>query len=187
MSVPSPGIVTSDMPKNYVPTESFTVSLPVQPPTGGFSYAVEDGLPSGWSAINISDGGEFDSVEMKVRWFFLDDISRTLSYTAVPETNATGLAVFAGAVSFDGLEQTIEGERKLAGASRLSLPVKTTGGGVALSVRGEIGAHYVIEGSTDLIAWNVLQTAINVTGILQLAEPAVGPSGYRFYRARKLP
>ncbi|MBI3417784.1 MAG: hypothetical protein HY043_21035 [Verrucomicrobia bacterium] len=178
--------VVSDLPASYVPTESITVRIPVTPPAGTVSYAIEDVLPAGWTAANISDSGEFDPAENTVRWFFLDSTPRTLTYIATPGADTSGVAAFAGTVSFDGVDQVIAGSRQLAPGSRFGQPAKAAGGAVVLSIRGEIGAHYVVEGSTDLLHWTVVQTAVNTTGILQITESAGGSSRYQFYRAKKV-
>ncbi len=55
---------------------------------------------------------------------------------------------------------------------------------VTLRVSGGLSASYVVEGSTDLKAWNVVAIVPNVNGTLSFEDPASTQSVQRFYRVR---
>ncbi|MBI2925061.1 MAG: CRTAC1 family protein [Verrucomicrobia bacterium] len=64
---------------------------------------------------------------------------------------------------------------------RLEPTVKALNGVVDLKVRGWKGFTYEIEGSSDLLSWQRLGTAQNLTGALQATDPEAGER-QRFYR-----
>jgi subtilisin-like proprotein convertase family protein len=55
-------------------------------------------------------------------------------------------------------------------------------GGVVLSVSGEVGRSYALEGSPDLRQWTSIGVQDNTTGLVVFREPAAGHAN-RFYRA----
>lgn len=66
-------------------------------------HAIEDQVPSDWTATNISHSGAFDSREGKVKWGpFFDATARELTYQLSPSPRADGSATFTGAGSFNG-------------------------------------------------------------------------------------
>ena len=82
------------------------------------SDAVQDILPAGWTATNISDDGAFTAAGGTVQWGpFFDNQARALSYTAVPPAVASGVAAFTGTASFDGSAVTITGRRQTVPAN----------------------------------------------------------------------
>ena len=86
----------------YEPGVPLTRTFTITPPFGTLVYGVEDSPPSGWSVSSISDLGEWDGVHGKVKWYFLHDESRPLSYEATPPSSGSGRACFSGEASFDG-------------------------------------------------------------------------------------
>jgi hypothetical protein len=104
--------VFSDMA--YSAGVPFTVTIQVDPLPTSFTYAVEDLPPTGWTVSGISDGGAFDIVSGKVKWGpFLDNASRTLTYTVTPDSGS-GLRTFTGTVSFDGVNFPVLGARAIS-------------------------------------------------------------------------
>jgi hypothetical protein len=103
------------MPATFVPGVPFLVTNTVAPGANVSVYAVEDTLPAGWTAANISDDGAFDSGTGTVEWGpFFDGLSRTLTYAVEPPGNASAAATFTGAGDFGGTDVSIAGQRQIA-------------------------------------------------------------------------
>ena len=100
------------LPDCYDAGASFTVSIEVTPPVGTFAYGAEDSPPSNWSVSNISHDGAWDATNGSVKWSFLDDDERVLTYTVTPPGSANGNACSEGQVNFDGgANQDIGGDK----------------------------------------------------------------------------
>jgi hypothetical protein len=56
-----------------------------------------------------------------------------------------------------------------------------------LSLTGELGAGYRIDGSTDLVNWTSMATLTNVLGMVQFNDPFVTNTNHRFFRATRTP
>jgi hypothetical protein len=175
-------------PPFFIPGEPLTVTLAASPAAETSAFAVEDQVPAGWTVTGISDGGELDTVNSKVKWGpFLDPNPRTLSYQAAPPDSAGGVAVFTGAASFDGASITVAGARQICAGSRLRVALEPGTGRLVLNLVGLVDGRYLIETSTDLARW------------LPLTEVTASPDGtvfplnnrpeepQRFYRAKLLP
>ncbi|XOV69977.1 MAG: SUMF1/EgtB/PvdO family nonheme iron enzyme [Verrucomicrobiota bacterium] len=94
--------------------DAVEVSLSVQPANDTVAYAVEEFLPSGFSATSLSDGGSLDTVNNKIKWGpFFDNDSRTLTYALIAPEGFSGTVVFSGFASFDGLDVSIAGDRSI--------------------------------------------------------------------------
>ena len=107
------GTVASSFPSNYLAGVAFTVTNLASPANKITAYAVEDTIPSGWTASNISDAGTFDAASGTVLWGpFFDEFQRSLTYQVTPSTSATGTANFNGQASFDGHTVLISGQRQ---------------------------------------------------------------------------
>ena len=59
--------------------------------------------------------------------------------------------------------------------------------GFQLTLTGEYGARYEIDGSTTLTDWTALATVTNLFGTVQFRDQMGTNSPYRFYRAVLLP
>lgn len=102
----------SDLPAQFIPGTPFRVRIIVTPATDGFAYGVEEQPPAGWLVTSISEGGEFDAVNGKVKWTFLDNAKRTLTYEVTPPASAQASVTFAGVINFDGVNEiAISGKR----------------------------------------------------------------------------
>jgi hypothetical protein len=108
----TPG-ATRSLPGSYQPGSPVTVTIVVLPGTGAFSSAVEETPPEGWLVAEISDGGNFDAVNNKVKWVFLDGETRTLTYQATPPPGETGVKQFSGLASFDGTDVPVAGAHEI--------------------------------------------------------------------------
>ena len=121
-----PGNVVSALPAYFTAGIPFTVTDSATPPTNVAVYAVEDVVPTGWNATNISHGGVFDSLKSAVKWGpFFDNLPRSLSYDAISPGTFSSAAEFSGVASFGTNTVLIAGQRQ-------SLP--GTGTGVSIPV-----------------------------------------------------
>ena len=106
--------IICSMPETFFPGASFGVTNSVTPIPGTSAYAVEDQVPQGWDALDVSDGGVFDPATRTVKWGpFFEGASRQLTYVAVAPSNAVTAVVFEGTGNFDGAEVTIAGRREV--------------------------------------------------------------------------
>ncbi len=100
-------------------------------------------------------------------------------------------------VTLTGVETTEDGyqNHQLAAAGmnfigrdpvggKLSLAAPVGGGPLSLTLSGDAGVTYVVEASADLVHWTVLNTVVNVTGTITVADPDAGNFPCRFYRTR---
>lgn len=103
---------TRNLPEVYEPGILLSVSIVVVAPPGTDIMGIEDVPPSGWTDVsNISDGGNYDSDNQKVKWPpFFDNVSRTVSYAITPPGAAVGVQCFTGYASFDGDEMSTTGD-----------------------------------------------------------------------------
>jgi hypothetical protein len=108
------GSATRTLPGSYEPSVAVNVSISVSPGQGTQVYAVEDIPPNGWVVSEINEGGQWDSVNKKVKWgLFFDSNNRTLTYKATPPVGETGAKTFSGTVSFDGNNVSIGGNQTI--------------------------------------------------------------------------
>ncbi|MCI0536032.1 MAG: putative Ig domain-containing protein [Verrucomicrobiales bacterium] len=106
--------VTAVMPAQYQSSVSFPVELQVAPSPNTSFYAVEEQVPLGWSASQISEQGQWNEASHKIRWGpFTDNIARVLSYWVTPPASAVGEALFSGIGAFDEAAVPISGTRRL--------------------------------------------------------------------------
>lgn len=106
------GTAISEFPAQFVPGTPFTVKITVNPPSGGFAYGVEEKPPLGWVVSAINESGEFDALNGKVKWTFLDSTPRILTYQVTPPVSSAGTFSFVGTANFDGVsELTLDGQR----------------------------------------------------------------------------
>ena len=145
---------TRDLPEYYTPDETFTVAIAVDTPEDTGVQAIEDSPPAGWTQIdNISHYGTYDSIHHKVKWGpFFDDDSRTVTYDITPPSGASGEECFDGSVSFDGINEPIEGDECV-----LPLPQ------CQITVTSPAGGQPIARGSSFNIVWNSSDTSGNVT------------------------
>ncbi len=113
--IPSGSSAVRQMQSVYVPGESLTVSITVNPSANVQAYAVEESPPSGWMTVSdISHGGVYDSGNNRVKFgVFTDNLPRTLTYSVTPPATASGLGYFYGKTSYNGYAYDITGNNKL--------------------------------------------------------------------------
>jgi len=101
---PGSCVRTFNVPE-YTPAAAFTVSLDchVDPDAPyAFTVVVDDTYPIGWSVVpdSISDDGV--EIAGTVKWFFLLEEDRTLTYSILPPPPETGTKIFSGTIFADG-------------------------------------------------------------------------------------
>lgn len=103
---------TRGLPTCYEPDASFTVRIVVKPTVDTLVVGLQDFPPAGWTVSNISHDGEWDATNGAVKWFFLDDRTRTLTYTVTPALDAAGVACLDGQTNVDGsADRDIQGDK----------------------------------------------------------------------------
>lgn len=90
------------LPACYSAGTPATVTIQVTPASETLVYGIEDSPPPGWSASSISHEGAWDVANRAVKWFFLHNEARTLTYTITPPASATGNLCFDGKINFNG-------------------------------------------------------------------------------------
>ncbi|MCX7047800.1 MAG: hypothetical protein NTX50_20235 [Candidatus Sumerlaeota bacterium] len=114
------------LPSSYSPGLAVNVSIAITPDSGASVWAVEETPPSGWTVSGINEGGNWDSVNQKIKWGpYFDTTARTLSYAATPPASETGTKAFSGIVSVDGVNQTIAGNTSISPGSGNSTAVRS--------------------------------------------------------------
>ena len=191
------GSVSSLLPTQFVAGTSFTITNMAAPPTNTSVYAVEDAIPAGWTATNISDDGVFDPLNHKVKWGpYFDGTPRTLTYAVLPPLITPGLARFSGQGWFDTNAVTITGQRQSLQIGTPAIPAPTItsltaqeGGHFVLSFAGVCGASYTVLATTNLAwpmtNWTVLGSALETTGgQFGFTDTPTTNRPVRFYRVR---
>jgi len=100
------------LPASYT-CAAFEVNVEVTIDSGAFSYTIVEQIPTGWTASNPSNGGNV--VGEEVRWFFLDNTSRTVTYTVQPPVGASGEVTFSGRITVDGTPYDTTGDTTISG------------------------------------------------------------------------
>jgi hypothetical protein len=178
------------LPDTYQPGQPFTASIAISPGTDVVAYGVEETPPNGWGVDQVSEGGEFDAANGKVKWTFLDGQTRTVSYRVTPPGQATGSGEFIGKANFNGERETaVQGAGSIAasGTPQPSLQAALYAG---ILVTGEVGGSYAIEATADVAGtggWVEL-ARITLAESPQLFIDEDSPATrWRFFRARRLP
>jgi hypothetical protein len=122
-----------------------TVSIAINPPQGVAVVGLEDMPPTGWPVSNISNGGAFDVQSGKVKWGpYFGTVPGSVSYELTVSGSASGPACFAGAVSFDGLDQPVAGAACVYGP----VPAASEWGLLALGLSILIGGTLLLRNDT---------------------------------------
>ena len=94
--------------------DGLAVQLDAIPPAGSSVYAVEEQLPTGLAATNITGEGTWDAQTGKVKFGpFFDEVSSTFGYELLPPPGFMGMVTLFGAASADGSDGTVGGESEV--------------------------------------------------------------------------
>ena len=195
--IPFVGNVVSVLPSNFVASVAFPVTDLATPATNISAYAVQDTVPAGWLATNISDDGAFDPLNHVVKWGpFFDTLPRALSYTVLPPANASNIVAFTGTASFDANIVPITGQRlsaRIAGTALVPLLLinysRLSAGQFQFDFTNAAHQSVTVLVSSNPAAplsnWSVLGPPALVTGDLyRFIDSAATNQPQRFYRLR---
>lgn len=111
-------IACRSLPFGYWPGVEATVTIHVVPPSWVATYAVQESPPAGWWLIQIEpNDGVHDTVHGTIKWGpYFDNLPRDFRYVLVPPGGTSGVQVFNGVVSLDGVSYAIgcDGEIPMA-------------------------------------------------------------------------
>ena len=178
------GTAQRSLPAGFLATEPVDVTLSVKPVSTTSAYAVEESLPAGTRLVSVADGGALDALQSRVKWGpYLDNSPRVLRYRVVLPQPEGGLLQFAGAASFDGDLVTTLGPNKVRSTSLLTCGAPPQSGQWDLLLRGDLGAVYELQTSTDLARWTALSRFTNSSGTVRIPLSIVPGTTQLYYRA----
>ena len=161
-----------NLPSNYFGGSPMSVRIEVNPPEQATAYVLEDQPPPGWTVDTIDSGGIYDTLNRKIKWIFLDNQARSLSYQVTPPQNAQGTVTFSGLVSFAGAEdQAIEGDLSLTtaattGPPQISIAIDASGN-IALTFEGVLHSASDVAGPYVEMPGAVSPLIVNPTPMSQ--------------------
>lgn len=164
------------------------VTITVDP--AGSAFALEETVPQGWIVTDVSDDGTHEPGSGAIRWgLFMDGAARELRYTLAAPEGVTSVAELQGNVSFDGDEEPVGGASRLIaveGSALLRLPhcERRADGAIQLKLTGAAGQVCLLESSSDLNAWTLVDEVFLPDGELDLVDDGAVGSPVRFYRLR---
>jgi hypothetical protein len=179
------------LPATHHSAQPLTIPLLVTPSDGILVHAVEDAVPTGWTVLTISHGGNYDARNRKVKWGpFFDAGQRDPAYTAQPPAITNVSFAFTVQASFDGRNLPSPVSRTVQPTTEDSSALMFTAAqldvqGPRFTLCGAASTSYVLEVSTNLVSWTPLQTITTDPSGLYVFRPAnPGQSARRFYRGR---
>lgn len=168
------------------------VAVSVVPTVGVSSYAVQLGVPMGWtiSPGSITDGGTLDGVNGLVKFGpYFDNLARTVHLALLPGASSAGTVSLSGIASFDGVDIPFAAmrllERRPLAQSDANLGRDIQRDGFRLLIQAEAGREVVLEYRDDLRAstpWIPLLTNSVGSADVVLVDPNAGQRSGRFYR-----
>jgi|GEM_PF-1152563 len=87
---------------SYCDDDIKPVEINLDVPEGANAISLEDQLPAGWTASNISNGGVWDEYFNSVKWSIYGTFPDQVSYDALPPLGTSGIHCFDGVISIDG-------------------------------------------------------------------------------------
>lgn len=101
------GSISRTISKSTSEGPGLVISLKISPPDKSLSSAVEENIPKGCKAVEISHGGTIDSVNNKIKWVFFDGTPRVLTYRLLGTDEISENLKLSGEGSFDGSSVTV--------------------------------------------------------------------------------
>jgi hypothetical protein len=186
---PAPGSAQREMAWPATTSDAVSVQIKITPGTATSAYGVQEQLPAGWTAGEVSQDGYYDSKSNCIRWgVFLDREARVLTYRATPGPSSSGAP--RGIVSFDGAVDEVRGAATGApseGAGRgaeFKHIERRADGSVQLRLSGPADHVCTVEVSSDLVHWTELTPMLLSEGEIGFEDKADNSQALRFYRTR---
>ncbi|MBM3881249.1 MAG: hypothetical protein FJ387_16250 [Verrucomicrobia bacterium] len=180
------GFALRELPSSFTAGQPAVVTVRVFPAEVTRAFAVEEQLPPGTLADEISDEGRLDLDRRAIRWGpFHEAHARVLTYRLTATESPTPRS-FAGLASFDGYDFRIASrDEPKAGDTRPQIvrlwPLAD--GSLQLTVVGELATPgYDVEVSTDLLHWTKTGECQPGNFSFVFADAAASGAGHRFYR-----
>jgi hypothetical protein len=150
---------------------------------------VEEMLPVGFTATNISAEGTLDSTNNVITWGpFWDGLARNLTYTLVPPPGFSGAATLSGQALLFGATATTGGDSNVSVGPppmqpRLTL-IQVAPGLFGMSITGEVGRTYQVEATDNPRSgtWTPVITVIVAQSPFEIIDPDSVGQPRRFYR-----
>ncbi len=102
---------------------------------------MQDRVPTGWTVIQVTNGGVFDPASGQLSWGpFSDNLARELQYQVRSTPDSQDRVQFDGEGNIDALTYPIAGTRQLQASSRLLVTQRSLNGEVQLKLNGRPGA-----------------------------------------------
>jgi len=177
------------VPSSWKPGVGAKVTLKVHPRAGTTSLAVEELLPVGWEAREISEGGVFDPATRRVRWgVFYGADPRELTYVAVPPEGVACNGAFSGVISADGRNSLIRGAWHVGAADEFTRVrirgSKKEGERLRFQVEAAEGQVLAVEASSDLVTWTEVGAQVCADGEVEVEDARSGTEAHRYYRLK---
>ena len=112
LSARYPGTLALVLPPEFVPGQPVLIRVNAEPASDVNAYAVEVGVPAGWSVTLINESGQWDLLNDKVKWGPFTDAtprSRELTFTVTPPANGARQVSFQARAVMDAVELTVSG------------------------------------------------------------------------------
>ncbi|MEI6568634.1 MAG: hypothetical protein WCR20_18275, partial [Verrucomicrobiota bacterium] len=96
-------------PSTFRPGITVTLTNRLRPLEKVGMYTLTEIVPAGWTVGVISQGGSYDASKHWVRWLFMDNLARVVTFQLTQSSGSPTNAVLRGEASFDGMAVTITG------------------------------------------------------------------------------
>jgi hypothetical protein len=96
-------------PATYLPGQTVTLTNQLAPLAQVSLYTLTETVPTGWTVGTITEGGSYDAAKHWVRWLFMDNQVRVVTYQLTAPANVSGPVFLSGTASFDGEAVPITG------------------------------------------------------------------------------
>ncbi len=104
-----PGSSVRFGPESYRAGQTITLTNQLAPLADVGMYSLTEYVPAGWSVGAVSDYGNYDAEKHWVRWLFMDNLVRSVTWQLIAPSNASSVLTLNGNASFDGTSVTISG------------------------------------------------------------------------------
>ena len=96
-------------PATYLSGQTVTLTNQLAPLAQVSFYTLTENVPTGWIVGTITEGGSYDDAKHWVRWLFMDNQVRVVTYQLTAPANVSGPVFLGGTASFDGESVPITG------------------------------------------------------------------------------